>query len=40
MKWSDGTAATAQDACYSWGLALAAIADEAHIGEGYLDPGL
>ena len=40
MKWSDGTAATAQDACYSWGLALAAIADEANIGEGYLDPGL
>ena len=40
MKWSDGTPATAQDACYSWGLALAAIADEANIGAGYLDPGL
>jgi peptide/nickel transport system substrate-binding protein len=40
MKWSDGTPATAQDACYSWGLALAAIADESNIGEGYLDPGL
>lgn len=23
MKWSDGTPATAQDACYSWGLAVA-----------------
>ncbi len=40
MKWSDGTPATAQDACYSWNLAVAAIADEASIGEGYLDPGL
>ncbi len=40
MKWSDGTPATAQDACYSWGLALAAIADESNIGAGYLDPGL
>ena len=40
MKWSDGTPATAQDACYSWSLAVAAVADEASIGEGYLDPGL
>jgi len=40
MKWSDGTPATAQDACYSWGLAVAAIADDANIGAGYLDPGL
>jgi peptide/nickel transport system substrate-binding protein len=40
MKWSDGTPATAEDACFSWGLALAAIADEANIGAGYLDPGL
>jgi peptide/nickel transport system substrate-binding protein len=40
MKWSDGTPATSQDACYSWGLAVAAIADEANIGAGYLDPGL
>jgi peptide/nickel transport system substrate-binding protein len=40
MKWSDGTPATAQDACYSWDLAVAAIADEASIGAGYLDPGL
>ena len=40
MKWSDGTPATAQDACFSWGLAVAAIADGANIGAGYLDPGL
>jgi len=40
MKWSDGRPATAQDACYSWGLAVAAIADGANIGAGYLDPGL
>ncbi|HYN48736.1 MAG TPA: ABC transporter substrate-binding protein [Candidatus Nanopelagicales bacterium] len=40
MKWSDGTPATAQDACYSWGIAVAAVADEASIGAGYLDPGL
>ena len=40
MKWPDGTPATAQDACYSWGLAVAAIADETNIGAGYLDPGL
>jgi peptide/nickel transport system substrate-binding protein len=40
MTWSDGKPATSQDACYSWGLAVAAIADEANIGAGYLDPGL
>lgn len=40
MKWSDGTPATAQDACYSWGLAVVAIKADAHIGAGYLDPGL
>jgi peptide/nickel transport system substrate-binding protein len=40
MKWSDGTPATAQDACYSWGLAVAAIKADANIGAGYLDPGL
>jgi peptide/nickel transport system substrate-binding protein len=40
MKWSDGTPATAQDACYSWGLGVAAIAAKANIGAGYLDPGL
>jgi peptide/nickel transport system substrate-binding protein len=40
MKWSDGTPATSADACYSWGLAVAAIADETNIGAGYLDPGL
>jgi peptide/nickel transport system substrate-binding protein len=40
MTWSDGTPATSQDACFSWGLALAAIADESYIGSGYLDPGV
>ncbi len=40
MKWSDGTPATSQDVCYSWGLAMAAIADETNIGAGYLDPNL
>ena len=40
MKWSDGTPATSQDACYSWGLAVDAIAAEANIGAGYLDPGV
>lgn len=39
-KWSDGEPATSADACFSWGLALAAIADEAYIGSGYLDPGI
>ena len=39
-KWSDGEPATSADACFSWGLALAAIADEAYIGSGYLDPGV
>ncbi len=40
MKWSDGTPATSQDACYSWGLALAAIADGSNVGAGYLDPNV
>ncbi len=40
MKWSDGTPATSKDACYSWGLAVDAIAAEANIGAGYLDPGV
>jgi peptide/nickel transport system substrate-binding protein len=40
MQWSDGEPATAQDVCFSWGLALAAIADESSIGAGYLDPGV
>ena len=38
-KWSDGEPATTADACYSWGLALAANKDESYIGSGYLDPG-
>jgi peptide/nickel transport system substrate-binding protein len=40
MKWSDGTPATSQDVCYSWGLAMAAIADGANVGAGYLDPNV
>lgn len=40
MKWSDGQPATAQDACFSWGLAVAAHKDGKNIGLGYLDPGL
>jgi peptide/nickel transport system substrate-binding protein len=40
MKWSDGTPATSKDACYSWGLALAAIAAGENVGAGYLDPGV
>ena len=40
MKWSDGQPATSADACFSWGLAVAAINDDANIGAGYLDPGL
>jgi peptide/nickel transport system substrate-binding protein len=40
MKWSDGTPATSKDACYSWGLALDAIAAGENVGVGYLDPGI
>jgi peptide/nickel transport system substrate-binding protein len=40
MKWSDGIPATAQDACYSWGLAVDAIAKGENVGAAYLDPGL
>ena len=40
MKWSDGTPATSKDVCFSWGLAMAAIKDDANIGSGYLDPGV
>jgi peptide/nickel transport system substrate-binding protein len=40
MKWSDGQPATSADACFSWGLAVAAIKDGANIGAGYLDPSL
>jgi len=39
-KFSDGTPATAKDVCFSWGLAMAAIKDEAYIGKGYLDPNV
>ena len=40
MKWSDGEPATSEDACFSWGLAIAAIKDDANIGAGYLDPSV
>lgn len=42
MKWSDGQPATAEDACFSWQLAIDAIANggAGSLGAGYLDPGL
>jgi peptide/nickel transport system substrate-binding protein len=40
MTWSDGAPATAEDACFSYQIALDAIADEANIGLGYIDPGV
>ncbi len=43
MTWSDGEPATAQDACFSWQLAIDAIAENegaGYLGAGYLDPGL
>ena len=42
MKWSDGKPATAEDACFSWQLALDAIAEggPGSMGAGFLDPAL
>ena len=40
MKWSDGTPATSADACFSWGLDVAAVAAGVNIGAGYIDPNL
>ncbi len=40
MKWSDGEPATAQDACFSWGLNLDANNADDYVGEGYINPGL
>jgi peptide/nickel transport system substrate-binding protein len=40
MTWSDGKPATSADACFSWQLALDAIANGASLGAGYIDPGL
>ncbi len=37
MKWSDGQPATSADACFSWGLILAAAKDSTTVGSGYLD---
>jgi peptide/nickel transport system substrate-binding protein len=40
MKWSDGQPATSADACFSWGLILAAAKDGSYVGAGYLDSAL
>jgi peptide/nickel transport system substrate-binding protein len=40
MTWSDGTPATADDACFSFQLALDAIENETNVGLGYIDPSL
>jgi peptide/nickel transport system substrate-binding protein len=40
MTWSDGEPATSADACFSWQLAIDAIANEGSLGAGYLEPGL
>jgi peptide/nickel transport system substrate-binding protein len=40
MLWSDGQPATAEDACFSWQLAIDAHQDDASIGLGYLDQNL
>jgi peptide/nickel transport system substrate-binding protein len=40
MLWSDDEPATSADACFSWQLALDAIADDSNIGLGYLDTNL
>ena len=40
MKWSDGQAATSADACFSWGLDVAAVAAGTNLGVGYIDPNL
>ncbi len=40
MLWSDGEVADSADACFSWQLALDAIADDSNIGLGYLDTNL
>lgn len=38
MKWSDGEPATSEDACFTWGMAMDAIA--AGVDMGYLSAGL
>ena len=40
LKWSDGTPATSADACFSWQVNIDAVAAEASIGAGYIDPGI
>ena len=38
MKWSDGTPATSEDACFSWQLGVDALAAKKSLGAGYLEP--
>jgi peptide/nickel transport system substrate-binding protein len=40
MTWSDGTPATAADACFSYQINLDAIAEESNVGLGYIDPSV
>jgi peptide/nickel transport system substrate-binding protein len=40
LKWSDGTPATSEDACFSWQVDIDAVAAEASVGAGYIDPGI
>jgi peptide/nickel transport system substrate-binding protein len=40
MLWSDGEPATSADACFSFQLALDAIANEGSVGLGYIDPSV
>ncbi len=40
MKWSDGTPATAADACFSFQINLDAIAAGKNVGLGYIDPSV
>ena len=40
MKWSDGTPATSADACFSYGLNVDAIANDAGVGNDYITPAL
>jgi peptide/nickel transport system substrate-binding protein len=40
MKWSDGQPADSADACFSYGLVVDAITNDANVGNGYIDPGL
>ncbi len=39
-KWSDGQPISSADACFSYGLVIDAINNDASVGNGYIDPGL